>query len=43
MLYEGHIVDLKERYRVSERTAYDGVPTVYYDILRHDDKEKVVG
>ena len=40
-IYEGHIVDLKERYRVSERTAYDGVPTVYYDILRHDDKEKV--
>ncbi|MBR5341214.1 MAG: GNAT family N-acetyltransferase [Erysipelotrichaceae bacterium] len=39
--YEGDIVDLKERYRVSEATAYDGVPTVYYDILKHDDKEKV--
>ena len=39
--YEGPIVDLKERYRVSEKTAYDGVPTVYYDILRHEDKEKV--
>ncbi len=40
-VYEGPVVDLKERYRVSERTAYDGVPAVYYDILRHSDKEKV--
>ena len=40
-VYEGPVVDLKERYRVSEKTAYDGVPTVYYDILRHSDKEKV--
>lgn len=40
-IYEGEIVDLKERYRVSEKTAYDGVATVYYDILRHEDKEKV--
>ena len=38
---EGEIVDLRERYRVDERTAYDGVPTVYYDVLRHSDKEKV--
>ena len=40
-VYEGPVVDLKERYRVSEKTAYDGVPAVYYDILRHSDKEKV--
>ena len=40
-VYEGPVVDLKERYRVSEKTAYDGVPTIYYDILRHEDKEKV--
>ena len=39
--YEGEIVDLKERYRVDKQEAYDGVPTVYYDILRHSDKEKV--
>lgn len=39
--YPGKVVDLKERYRVSENTAYDGVPTVYYDILRHEDSEKV--
>jgi len=40
-IYEGGIVDLKERYRVSEMMAYDGIPTVYYDILRNSDKEKV--
>ena len=40
-IYEGPVVDLKERYRVSEKTAYDGVPAVYYDILRHSDKQKV--
>lgn len=40
-IYEGEIVDLKERYRVDKQTAYDGVPTIYYDILRHSDKEKV--
>lgn len=39
--YEGEIVDLKERYRVDKQEAYDGVPTVYYDILRRSDKEKV--
>ena len=40
-IYEGDIVDLKERYRVDEKSAYDGVPTVYYDVLRHADGEKV--
>ena len=40
-IHEGDVVDLKERYRVSEKTAFDGVPTVYYDILRHEDREKV--
>ena len=39
--YIGQVVDLKERYRVDELTAYDGVPAVYYDILRHSDSEKV--
>lgn len=32
-IYKGEIVDLKEKYRVSKKQAYDGVPTVYYDIL----------
>jgi len=36
MIYQGPIVDLKERYRVDEKTAYDGVATVFYDILLHD-------
>ena len=40
-IYRGTVVDLKERYRLSEETAYDGVPVVYYDILRHEDQEKV--
>ena len=31
-LYEGEVVDLIEKYRVSETLAYDGVPTVYYAI-----------
>ena len=40
-IYEGDVVDLRERYRVDEKTAYDGVPTIYYDILRHEDRVKV--
>jgi tagatose 1,6-diphosphate aldolase len=39
--YEGRVVDLQEKYRVSEKTSYDGVPTVYYDILKHGSKERV--
>ena len=40
-VYEGEIVDLRERYRVSAQKAYDGVATVYYEILRHEDRHKV--
>lgn len=40
-IYEGPVADIREKYRVSKQTSFDGVPTVYYDILRHDDKEKV--
>ncbi len=40
-VYEGEIVDLRERYRVSAQKAYDGVATVYYEILRHEDKRRV--
>ena len=32
-LYKGEIVDLVERARVSEKTSFDGVPTVFYDIF----------
>ena len=39
--YLGTVVDLKERYRLSAESAYDGIPVVYYDILRHEDQEKV--
>lgn len=31
-LYKGEIVDLVERARVSEKTSFDRVPTVFYDI-----------
>ena len=31
-LYKGEIVDLVERARVSEKTSFDGVPTIFYDI-----------
>ena len=40
-IHEGEVVDLRERYRVDEKTAYDGVPTIYYDILLHGSREKV--
>ena len=39
--YQGDVVDLRERYRVDQKSAYDGVPTVYYDILKHGSDEKV--
>ena len=40
-VHEGEVIDLKERYRISEKTAFDGVATVYYDMIRHQDQEKV--
>ena len=40
-IYKGDVVDLKEKYRVSEKQAYDRIPTVYYDILLHDTNLKV--
>lgn len=40
-IHKSKVVDLKERYRVNEKTAYDGVPTVYYDILIHNSDVKV--
>lgn len=40
-LYPGPVVDLKLRRIVSEDEAYDGVPTNYYEIYKHDTDEKV--
>ena len=40
-IYKGDVVDLREKYRVSEKQAYDHVPVVYYDILLHDTNLKV--
>lgn len=40
-IYKGGIVSLKERYREDENTAYDGVPAIYYDIIRSEDNIKV--
>lgn len=39
--YCSEIVDLRENYRVDEKTAYDGVATVYYNIYKHDTKNKL--
>ena len=39
--YSGETVDLSERFRVDEKEAYDHVPTVYFDILNHENKEKL--
>ena len=40
-LYKGEIVDLVERARVSEKTSFDGVPTVFYDIYLSSSNLKV--
>lgn len=39
--YRGEQVHLIENYRTSEKTAYDGIPTIYYDIYSNDSNEKV--
>lgn len=39
--YEGEKVRLKERYRTSAKTSYDGVPTIYYDIHELINNKKV--
>lgn len=38
---KGDIVDLKYRYETTEESAYDGIPTVYYDIVLHETGAKV--
>lgn len=40
-IYQGENVYLKENYRVDEKSAYDGVATIYYDIYRISDNAKV--
>lgn len=40
-IYEGEVVYLKEDYRVDEKTAYDGVATVYYEIFDKQSNAKV--
>ena len=40
-IYPGEVVDLRLRKKVSEKQAYDGVPTNYYDILLHGTDTKV--
>ena len=41
-LYEGERIDLRQRYSVSEKEAFDGVATVYYDIYLHG-RGKIIG
>lgn len=38
---KGDIVSLKYRYHTTSETAYDGIPTVYYDIVLNKDNIKV--
>lgn len=40
-LYKGEIVDLVERARISEKTSFDGVPTIFYDIYLSGSNPKV--
>ena len=40
-IYQGEYVYLKEDYRTSEKTAYDGVPTIYYNIFLISNNDKV--
>lgn len=40
-IIEGEVVDLRFRYETDENTAYDGIPTVYYDIVLHGQNTKV--
>jgi predicted acetyltransferase len=40
-IYKGEVVSLREKYRTSEKTSYDGVPTVYYDILVNENNKKI--
>lgn len=40
-IYKGEVVSLLESYRVDEKTSYDGVPTVYYDIICNVSNAKV--
>jgi len=35
-IYQSNIVDLYEIAYISEKEAYDGVPTVYYEIMLHN-------
>lgn len=39
--YEGEVVDIREKYRTDEKSAFDGVPTVYYDIYKHGERHSV--
>ena len=40
-IHEGEVVDIREKYRTDEKSAFDGVPTVYYNIYKHGEKQVV--
>lgn len=40
-IYKGDYVDLHYRYEVNEKTAYDGIPTIYYDIYLHNEDKRI--
>ena len=40
-IYEGEVIDLWEKFKVSQNTAFDGIPTVYYDMYLHGTNHRV--
>lgn len=41
IIFKGNIVSLKEVYRVDEKTAYDGIPEIDYDIYLNETNERI--
>lgn len=40
-IYPGEVIDLLETMSVSKELAFDGIPTIYYEMYLHDTNEKV--
>lgn len=40
-IHEGEVVDIRESYRTDEKSSFDGVPTVYYNIYKHGERDTI--
>lgn len=38
-IYKGNIVSLREKFKTSSITSFDGVPTIYYDVLDNENNK----